>query len=202
MDGATSRGRSSGRRPGPSRTRQLILDAARTAFADRGFEAVTVRQIAATAEVDPAMISHHFGSKAALFRAVLEIPLDPAVEIAGALEGPSEQLAVRLLGRLLQVWDSPAGAGAIAAVRTALQRDDTTGLVRDLALSQILGPLSPAIAGGPDERQWRAALVASQVVGLIVVRYVLRLEPLASAVHPDVLAAVAPTVQRYLTGPL
>ncbi len=173
---------------------------ARAAFAERGFDAVTVRQIAALAQVDPAMISHHFGSKAALFRAVLDIPVDPAAEIAVVLEGPVTELADRLLTRLLAVWDSPAGAGAIAAVRTALQRDDTADLVRDLALSQVLGPLMTVLPGGADERRWRANLVASQVVGLIVTRYVLRLEPLATAAHPDVVTAVAPTLQRYLTG--
>lgn len=192
--------RGSGRRPGPSRTRELILEVARSAFAERGFDTVTVRQIAAAAEVDPAMISHHFGSKAALFRAALNLPLDPAAEIAAVLEGPSEELADRLLTRLLTVWDSPAGEGSIAAVRTALQRDDTAGLVRDLALSQVLGPLMTVMPGDEGQRRWRASLVASQVVGLIVARYVVRLPPLAAAAHPDVVAAVAPTLQRYLTG--
>jgi AcrR family transcriptional regulator len=173
---------------------------ARAAFAERGFDSVTVRQIAAAAEVDPAMISHHFGSKDALFRAALDIPLDPAAEIDAVLVGPADELAGRLLTRLLAVWDSPAGTGSIAAVRTALQRDDTARMVRDLALSQVLTPLMTVMPGAEDERRWRASLVASQVVGLIVVRYVLRLEPLASAAHADVVAAVAPTLQRYLTG--
>lgn len=181
-------------------TRELILDAAREAFAARGFDAVTVRSVAAAAGVDAAMISHHFGSKAALFRAVLDIGLDPAAELAAILEGPVDDLAGRLLTRLLQLWDSPVGAGAIAAVRTALQRDDTAGLVRDLVLSQILAPLTAALPGGTDERAWRATLTASQVVGLLVARYILRLEPLASAPHPQLVAAIAPTVQRYLTG--
>jgi AcrR family transcriptional regulator len=192
--------RSSGRRPGPSRTRELILEVARAAFAEQGFDTVTVRQIAASAGVDPAMISHHFGSKAALFRAALDIPLDPATEIAAVLAGPATELAGRLLTRLLVVWESPAGAGSIAAVRTALQRDDTAGMVRDLALSQVLTPLMTVMPGDEGERRWRASLVASQVVGLIVTRYVLRLEPMATAAHPEVVAAVAPTLQRYLTG--
>ena len=178
----------------------MILDAAREAFAARGFDAVTIRAVAATAQVDPAMISHHFGSKAALFRAVLDVRLDPAAEITTLLHGPPDDLAVRLLTRLLQLWDSPEGAGAIAAVRTALQRDDTAGLVRELALSQILTPLMAALPGDAGERIWRANLTASQMVGLVVARYVLRLEPLASASHPRVVAAVAPTLQRYLTG--
>jgi len=191
-----------GRRPGPSRTRQAILDVARDEFARRGFDAATVRSIAGRAGVDPAMIAHHFGSKQQLFLAVLQLPFDPAVEIAQVLDGPREELAERLLGRLLDVWDSPSGAGAVAAVRTAVQRDDTAGLVRDLALSRVLAPLMETMAGTPQQRLWRANLVASQLVGLIFARYVVRLEPLASAAHADVVAALAPTVERYLSGRL
>ena len=189
-----------GRRPGPSRTRQAILEVAREEFARRGLDATTVRQIAGRAGVDPAMIAHHFGSKQQLFLAALQVPFDPAVEIAQVLAGPRDELAARLLTRMLQVWDSPAGAGAVAAVRTAVQRDETAGMIRDLALSRVLGPLMETLEGSSEERLWRANLVASQLVGLIFTRYVLRLEPLASAAPVQVVASVAPTVQRYLTG--
>jgi AcrR family transcriptional regulator len=191
-----------GRRPGPSRTRQTILDVARDEFAQRGFDAATVRQIARRAGVDPAMIAHHFGSKQQLFLAALEVPFDPAAEIAEVVEGPREELAGRLLGRLLRVWDSPLGAGALAVVRTAVQREDTAALIRDLALSRALRPLMATMDGTPEERLWRANLAASQIIGLIFTRYVVRLEPLASATHADVVASIAPTLQRYLTGPV
>jgi AcrR family transcriptional regulator len=189
-----------GRRPGPSRSRAAILEAARDEFARRGFDVVTVRQIATRAGVDPAMITHHFGTKQQLFLAALDVSFDPAAEIAQVVEGPSEELAVRLLTRLLAVWDSPVGASAIAAVRTAVQRDDTVGLVRDLALTRALRPLMETMSGPPAERLWRANLVGSQVIGLVFARYVVRLEPLASAPHAEVGASVAPTLQRYLTG--
>jgi AcrR family transcriptional regulator len=189
-----------GRRPGPSRTRQTILEVARNEFAQRGFDNATVRQIASRAGVDPAMIAHHFGSKQQLFLAALEVPFDPADEIAQVVDGPREELAARLLTRFLRVWDSPLGAGAIAAVRTAVQRDDTAALIRDLALSRALRPLMATMDGTPEERLWRANLAASQIVGLIFTRYVVRLEPLASASYPEVVASIAPTVQRYLTG--
>jgi AcrR family transcriptional regulator len=191
-----------GRRPGPSRTRQSILEVARDEFAQRGFDHVTVRQIAGRAGVDPAMIAHHFGSKHQLFLAALDVPFDPADEIAQVLDGPREELAARLLSRFLHVWDSPLGAGAIAVVRTAVQRDDTAALVRDLALSRAVRPLMATLDGTPQERLWRANLAASQIVGLIFTRYVVRLEPLASASPGEVVASIAPTVQRYLTGPL
>jgi AcrR family transcriptional regulator len=189
-----------GRRPGPSRSRDAVLQAAREEFARRGFDVVTVRQIAARAGVDPAMITHHFGSKQQLFLAALDVSFDPAAEIAQVVEGPAEELAARLLTRLLAVWDSPVGASAIAAVRTAVQRDDSVGLVRDLALTRALRPLMETMSGPPAERLWRANLVGSQVIGLVFARYVLRLEPLASAPHAEVVAALAPTLQRYLTG--
>lgn len=173
---------------------------AREEFALRGLDSTTVRAIAARAGVDPAMIAHHFGSKQQLFLAALDLPFDPAAEIAQALDGPVEELAGRLLTRLLHVWDSPVGAGAIAAVRTAVQRDETAALIRDLALSRALGPLMESMTGTREERLWRANLVASQIIGLIFARYVVRLEPLASSPHAAVVAAVAPTLQRYLTG--
>ena len=191
-----------GRRPGESRTRHAILEVAREEFAQRGFDNATVRQIASRAGVDPAMIAHHFGSKQQLFLAALEVPFDPAEEIAQVVDGPREELAARLLTRFLRVWDSPLGAGAIAVVRTAVQRDDSAALLRDLALSSALRPLMAAMDGTPEERLWRANLAASQLVGLIFTRYVVRLEPLASASHADVVRSIAPTVQRYLTGPV
>ena len=179
-----------------------MLNAARVEFGARGFDAVTLRRIADRAGVDPAMVTHHFGSKSALFRAVLDVRLDPAAEITEVLRGPAETLGERLVARLLVVWDSPAGAATIAAVRTALQGDDSTGLLRELALSQVLRPLSKALPGTVAEQLWRANLGASQVVGLLLTRYVLKLEPLASAHHRDVVAALGPTLQRYLTGPV
>jgi AcrR family transcriptional regulator len=191
-----------GRRPGPSRTRHTILEVARAEFAERGFDKATVRQIASRAGVDPAMIAHHFGSKQQLFLAALALPFDPAEEIATVVDGPREELAARLLTRFLRVWDSPVGAGAIAVVRTAVQRDDSAALLRDLVLSRALRPLMTTMEGTPQERLWRANLAASQIVGLVLTRYVVRLEPLASAAHPDVVRSIAPTVQRYLTGPV
>ncbi|SDT29638.1 regulatory protein, tetR family [Friedmanniella luteola] len=191
-----------GRRPGPSRTREAVLDAARAEFAARGYDAVTLRRVAARAGVDPAMVTHHFGSKSGLFRAVLDVRLDPAAELAAVLTGPLDTVAERLLTRLLVLWDSPAGAATIAAVRTALQDEDGTALLRDLALSQVLRPLAAALTGPEEERRWRVDLVASQVVGLLMTRYVLGLEPLASARHPALVGALGPTLQRYLTGPL
>jgi len=179
-----------------------VLEAAKAEFAAGGFDAVTLRRIAVRAGVDPAMVTHHFGSKAGLYRAVLDVRLDPGAEILTVLPGPPEELAVRLLTRLLAVWDSAAGAATITTLRTALQDEDSTHLLHDFVLGQVLRPLAGALPGPEEERLWRAELVASQVVGLLMARWVLRLEPLASTAHPVVVAALAPTLQRYLTGPV
>lgn len=178
------------------------MGAAREEFGARGFDAATVRSIGTRAGVDPALIAHYFGGKRQLFLATLDFPFDPAEELAQVTAGPPEELARRVLGRLLQVWDSPAGAAAVAVVRTAVQRDWSVALVREFALSRALRPLMSAIDAPQAERQWRANLVATQLIGLIFTRYVLRLEPLASAPHSAIVDAIAPTLQRYLTGPL
>ena len=181
-------------------TRSAVLAAAREEFGERGFDGATVRRIAGRAGVDVAMIAHHFGSKRQLYAATLDFPFDPAVEIAAVLQGPVEELAERLLGRLLQTWDAPAGVGAVAVLRTAVQREDGAALIRDFVLQHALRPLSAVMPGSEEERRWRANLVASQLMGLIMTRYVVRLEPLATAPHAAVVAALGPTLQRYLTG--
>ena len=177
-----------------------MLAAARAEFGERGFDGATVRRIAGRAGVDAAMIAHHFGSKQQLFLATMDLPFDPAVEIAAVVEGPAEELASRLLARLLRTWDGPGGAAAVAAVRTAVQREDGASLIRDFVLHHALRPLLEAMAGTEEERRWRTNLVASQLLGLILTRYVVRLEPLATAPHAVVVAALGPGLQRYLTG--
>lgn len=181
-------------------TRTAVLTAALEEFGERGFDGATVRRIAGRAGVDAAMIAHHFGSKQQLYLATLDFPFDPAVEIAAVLPGPTEELASRLLGRLLRTWDAPAGTGAVAALRTAVQREDGAALIRDFVLHHALRPLVETMPGTEEERRWRANLVASQLLGLILTRYVVQLEPLASAPPAAVIAALGPTLQRYLTG--
>lgn len=191
-----------GRRRGPSTTRDAILDAARFAFAEKGFDATSVREIAAMAGVDAAMISHHFGGKEKLFLATLDAPVDPREYIEGVLAGPRDTVAERLLGGLLKLWDSPVGGAAVAILRTGVQHEWGAKLLREFLLNRALAPIVRELKIPPEEAGWRTSLVASQVSGLILARYVLKLEPLASASHAEVIAVIAPTIQRYLTGEL
>ena len=192
--------RARGRRRAGADTRGALNAAARTAFAERGYEGATIRMIAERAGVDPAMVSHWFGGKEALFTAALEIPIDPAVVIPQIVAGDPEQLGERLVGRFLAVWDATGGAPLASLVRSVAAHDAAARMLREFVSRVILARVAGAIA--PDQAELRASLVGSQLIGLGMARYVVRLEPLASADHATVIAAIAPTVQRYLTGPL
>lgn len=193
--------RRGGRRPGDSGTREAILTAARQSFGTAGYAGTTMRGIARTAGVDPALVHHFFGSKDGLFAAALELPFDPATVVAGLLADGMEGLGERVVRTFLGIWDATPGQGPmLALLRSAVSDDGAAGNLRDFLTRAVLTPL--ATAAGSDDAELRAALAASQMVGLAVTRYVVRLEPVASA-SADVLApAVGPAVDRYLTAPL
>jgi AcrR family transcriptional regulator len=202
-EGSRTAGR--GRRPGGPDTRGEILAAARTSFADRGFDRTTIRGVAAEARVDPALVHHYFGSKEDLFLAALEIPVDPRTLIPEVFSPGLEGVGERLVRTFLGVWDRPDNKQALVAfVRTAFVADETAELLRNGIAKVVLRAVIPQLrAGGDadDQAEVRATLVASQLAGLIMARYVLRIEPLASLPADAVVAWVAPNVQRYVDGP-
>jgi AcrR family transcriptional regulator len=189
-----------GRRPGGADTRGALLSAARAVFAERGFEGATVRVIAERAGVDPAMVNHWFGGKEALFTAALDVPVDPLTVVAEVVPGAPDQLGERMVARFLGVWDHTGGGRRLAAlVRSVASHETAAAMIRQF-VGLFVGRIVASVA--PDQVELRTALCASQIVGLGMVRYVLQLEPLASADHPTIVAAMAPTLQRYLTGSL
>lgn len=193
--------RGRGRRPGGPDTRGQILDAARKSFADKGFSGTTIRAVAASANVDPALVHHYFGAKDDLFLAALEIPVDPRRLVPTVFEDGLDGAGERLLRLFLSVWDDPGTRlPLIALVRAALTQETPESLLQQGILRMVLAPMRAALP--PAEADRRGQLVISQMVGLVVTRYVLALEPLASMPADDVVAAVAPTIQRYLDGPL
>ncbi|GGR81675.1 TetR family transcriptional regulator [Micromonospora fulviviridis] len=194
--------RRTGRRPGNPDTREAILTAARAAFADRGFDAASIRAIATAAGVDPALVHHYFGTKEDLFRATVAIPVDPAELVPRVLAGGRDEVGERLVRTFLAVWDSPVGTAAVALLRSAMSNQWTARLLREFLVTQVLRRVVEQLDLDPAEVPLRGALVATQIAGLAMMRYVIRLEPVASA-SPDTLAAtIGPTIQRYLTGPL
>lgn len=210
----------SGRRAGESGTREAILDAARRLFSERGYDGATIRGIAADAGVDPALVHHYYGNKERLFAAAMQLPVVPSEVITAVFAAEHSRLGDRfaenigeiLVRNLLAVWEvADIRAMFLGLLRTAATNDQGVAMLREFVSSTILtalaGLLGPAASDAPSatsvaERRYRASLVASQIVGLGFTRYVLALEPIASATTEDLVAAMAPTLQRYLTGDL
>jgi AcrR family transcriptional regulator len=193
-------GRRSGRRPGNPDTKEAVLAAARTAFAERGYEGASIRGIAGVAGVDPALVHHYFGSKNGLFLASVEAPVDPDELLPAVLDVPPDERGEAVVRLMLRVWDGPARPAILALVRSAVNHEWSARLLREFVLTKIIRRVVGSFDLPADEREARGALVASQLVGLAMTRYVIRLEPTASATHDSLAAAIGPTIQRYLTG--
>src|SRR5215210_2451940 len=190
-----------GRRPGPNRTRAAILDAARAAFADRGYDAVSVRAVAREAGVDPALVHRFYGSKEELFVAAMALPVSPSELVETVLAGGVEQIGERLVRRVLELFDAPdAFAPILALIRGAVSNERAAALLREFIAREVLGRL--AAAASPDRPELRASLAGSQVIGLAMARSVVGVPPLATTERETVVGCVGPTIQRYLTGEL
>lgn len=193
--------RRTGRRPGPNRTRAAILDAARSAFAARGYDAVSIRAVARDAGVDPALVHRFFGTKDDLFVAAMELAFAPSQLVEALLAQGREGLGERLIATLLALSDSPEGiAPLLALLRAAASNDQAATMLREFVTTEILGRIATAAA--PDEPELRAALAGSQVVGLILSRYIVRIPAIVDAERLQLAAAIGPTIERYLTGAL
>jgi AcrR family transcriptional regulator len=178
-----------------------VLAAARDAFAEHGFENATIRHIAARAGVDPALVMQFFSSKEGLFAAAMRLPFESQAVVSAILDGPKSRIGQRMVATFLRLWDDPdVGPQMVGLVRSAATHDSATARLRELVDGQILGPVAAGLSVA--DARLRAQLVGSQLVGLGLNRYVLKLEPLASAPAEELVALIAPTVQRYLTRPL
>lgn len=187
-----------GRRPGAPDTRTAVLAAARSGFAEKGFRGTTIRGVAAEAGVDPSLVHHYFGTKDDLFLAAMELPVDPRQVVSHVSEGPLEEAAQRFLVALLGVWDDPVTQPALLTAARRVLEPGGELLFTQGFLPVVIAPIGAKL--GLDHSEHRMGLVASQVMGLILMRYVLRVEPLASLSAEAVIATYAPTLQRYLTG--
>jgi AcrR family transcriptional regulator len=188
-----------GRRPGVSGTREAILDAARRAFAEQGYQRATVRDVAKLAGVDPALVHHYFGTKQDLFVAAVRLPVNPVDQLTAVLAAEPDQVGRRLVETFLSIWDHAADQSPLLAlIRSAVADEQAAALLREFITEEVLGPIARRL-GSPDARL-RANLAGSQLIGLAMARYIIRVEPLASAPSAQVAAVVGPTVQRYLTG--
>ncbi|ONH23312.1 TetR family transcriptional regulator [Pseudofrankia asymbiotica] len=194
-----------GRRPGQSEARAEILRAARMLFAERGFVGASIRSVAAEARVDPALVHHYFGTKEGLFRAALEMPIQPEELVEEIFAAGVERAPERLVRTFLRVWDGPeTGPAMVSFLRTVLARQESSDLMREFLGATVVRIAASKLLGGvdPAEAEVRIGLVASQMLGLVVARRVLAVEPLASLPAEVLVATITPTITRYLLGEL
>jgi len=190
-----------GRPPGPSDTRDRILASARELFARNGIDKTTIRAIASAAGVDAALVHHYFGTKRQLFVAAIRIPIDPMKVIVPMRSTPIDELGLMLPSVLLPLWDSEMGTGLIATMRSILAGSEV-GLVRTFMQDVIAREIGPRVDNPPGSGPTRVQFVASQLVGVIMARYIVELEPFKSLPVKQVAETIAPNLQHYLTGDL
>ncbi|HET9138945.1 TetR family transcriptional regulator [Actinophytocola sp.] len=184
-----------GRRPGQTETREDILAAARRLFGERGYDGTTIRGIAAEAGVNPALVHHFFGTKDRVFVAALNLPIDPGAVVARLTDGPREETAQRLLRMFLELWREPdSRASFLALVRSVSTNERAAMMLRQFIERVMLTRLAEAL----DIPKLRLTGMVAQVMGIAMVRHIVGVEPIASADEEEIVAMVAPVLQRYL----
>lgn len=184
-------------RAGESDARERIMAAAVEEFGEAGYDGATIRAIAARAGVDSALVHHHFGTKADLFGETIQAPMRPDLVLPEILAGPRELVGERIVRYILETWEQPeARRRGVVLLRTAIGNKLTTPLLAGYLSRELLARIARALE--VDDADLRASLVASQVAGLLIARFVLRLPALAEASVDDLVSRIGPTVQRYL----
>ncbi|MGA9373005.1 MAG: TetR family transcriptional regulator [Solirubrobacterales bacterium] len=190
-----------GRRPGTSSTQEQILEAARKLFLERGYQDATMRAIAKEAGVDASLIVHFFGNKLTLFAEAVQWPFDPEVEMPKLLADGRGKLGRNLVSLLLRIWEEQGSRSPVLTLLGAAVSDpEAAEMMGEFVRHPLYAPLLERL--GSDQPELRANLLASQLVGLGLARYVLKFEPLASAKPSQVADWIGPNIQRYLTGKL
>ena len=186
-----------GRRPAGEDTRAAILDAARSEFSAKGYDACSLRAIARLAEVDPALVHHYFDGKAALFAESMSFPVNPSFLIDAILAGPREQVGEHLAATFFDIWDTPQGRERLVAlIRSAVSNEDAARMLREFIVREVFGRV--ALSMGVPQPHLRAGMAAAQMIGVAMMRYVIGYEPVGRASTEEIVALVAPTLQRYL----
>jgi AcrR family transcriptional regulator len=199
---ATNAGRRRPGRPaGTSNTRDRILASARELFARNGIDRTPIRAVAAAAGVDAALVHHYFGTKQQLFAAAIQIPIDPMTVLVPIRELPIEDLGSALPSVLLPLWDSELGASFIATLRSLIAGADVS-LARSFLEQVIVAEVAARVDNPPGTGILRAQFFASQLMGVVMARYIVQIEPFASLPAEQIVATIGPNLQRYLTGDL
>lgn len=193
--------RRSGRRGGDSGTREAIATAAARQFGELGFDRTSLRSIAAEAGVDPALVSYFFGSKQKLFVQTVELPFPPETEIPRVFGGDREHVGERLAGFIVGLLEDPDKRQRVVGIaRAAASEPEAARIFRERLTRDVLTRIVETL--DVDDAPLRASLVASQLVGLVMARHVVAVEPLASLPGDELAVAIAPNLQRYIAEPL
>ena len=182
-------------------SRDVVLAAAKQRFATEGYEKTTLRAIARDAHVDPSMVLYLFGSKADLFRESLRLIVNPEVLVAALTGSPDDDpdIGERMVRTYMRIWEAPdTGPSMVAMLQSATSNSDAHEAFRDFIQSYVLTAVSGVLGGG-EQARLRAMLAASQLVGTAVLRYVMKVAPLATLSGEELVRLIAPTVTRYLT---
>jgi AcrR family transcriptional regulator len=175
----------------------MLLETAANRFAEAGYDKTSVRDIAAVAGVDPALIRHYFGSKAGLFRATMGWPFDPAQIAAHITAGERSGLAERLTGFFFDAWEQPQSRAALMAIlRGAATHDESAALVRQFISGQLYPLIAEAVLD-PDG-ELRVDLAMAQLLGIALLRHIIKVEPIASRPADDLKTRVAPVINVHL----
>lgn len=203
--GGPSAPRPRGRRPGGEDTRGSIVAAAGWEFAAHGYAGASLRGIARRAGVDPALLHHYWDGKDDLFAETMQLHgVSPSAIVARIIDGPRDRVGERAVRSFLSVWDRPEQRPRfVALVRSAVTDDESARALREFLSSEIFGRIVLALDDGeprmePVDRRVRGGLAASQMLGMAVMRYVIRLPEVADADPEDLVRHLAPTMQRYL----
>ena len=178
----------------------MILAAARSSFSRDGYDGATIRDIASSAAVDPALVRHYFGSKEHLFVEALQFPADPVEFLPRLLVGGRQGLGERLARFFLETWDAPDGRPFIALLRSVTGSDQAADMLRQFVTRELIARLASSL--DLDRAELRAGLAGSHLIGLAILRYVVRLEPIASADRDELARAIGPSIQRYFDADL
>jgi AcrR family transcriptional regulator len=193
--------RGPGRRPGAADTRGEILDVARREFAEKGYDGASVRGIARAASVDPALVHHFFGSKEQVFVAAMALPIDPGELLPDLLDGDPALLGERFARVFLSLWSNEEfREPMLALLRSATTSERGAAMLREFVGSAMLARLVQGV-DGPDAAL-RVSTAAAQLVGVVLLRYVIKNPALVAATDDEIIALVAPTLQRYLIAPV
>ncbi len=188
-----------GRRAGAPDTKAQIISAARSEFASKGYDGTSMRAVARAAGVDPALIHHYFDGKEGLFIAALDVPFDPRPELARVLKGPREEVGRKLVGLVLWLWDDPQRQELfLTLMRSSFTTAEGTQLIKDGLLRTVMSEVAARVPMDDPARQM--PLIVTQTGGLILTRYILCLEPIASMPADDLVAIYGPIVQGFLDG--